>query len=149
VVGVLTDLGHKYVIAVDAPHHVSKGIAEAGDAQKGRGASAFVDGGRLVYTLTAMTPDEAKALGISEEDRRYYIRMDKGKVNITPPARVAKWFRLVGVPLHNGNEIYPDGDEVQTVEPWTPPDTWAGLDAEIQNRILDDNRRRIARRPPL
>jgi hypothetical protein len=66
------------VIAVDAPHHVSKGIAEAGDAQKGRGASAFVDGGPLVYTLTAMTPEEAKAFTVRPREgafgRRKYQR---------------------------------------------------------------------------
>jgi hypothetical protein len=84
-----------------------------------------------------MTSEEAQAFNVSEEYRRYYIRMDKGKVNITAPSRVAKWFRLVGVCLGNGNDTYPEGDEVQTVEPWVPPDTWAGLDVDTQNRILD------------
>jgi hypothetical protein len=64
--------------------------------------------------------------------------MDKAKVNITPPAAHAKWFRLVGVPLGNGTELYPHGDNVQTVEPWTPPEAWADLDADLQNRILDE-----------
>jgi hypothetical protein len=41
------------------------------------------------------------------------------------------------VPLGNGSGIYPPGDNVQTVEPWLPPDTWAGLDHPILNRILD------------
>ena len=155
VIEVLTDLAHKHNIAVDAPHHVSKGQAEPGNAQKGRGASAFVDAGRLVYTLARcprtfvdagrlvytlapMSAEEAKAFGIPEAERRCYVRMDKGKVNITPPAAHAKWFKLVGVPLGNGTELYPHGDNVQTVEPWTPPDTWADLDADLQNRILDE-----------
>jgi hypothetical protein len=30
------------------------------------------------------------------------------------------WFRLVGVRLDNATETYPAGDEVQTVERWTP-----------------------------
>ena len=138
VIEVLTDLAHKYNIAIDAPHHVSKGQAEPGNAQKGRGASAFVDAGRLVYTLSPMSAEEAKAFGISEAERRYYVRMDKAKVNITPPAAYAKWFKLVGVPLGNATELYPHGDNVQTVEPWTPPDTWADLDSDLQNRILDE-----------
>ena len=86
VIEVLTDLAHKYNIAIDAPHHVSKGQAEPGNAQKGRGASAFVDAGRLVYTLSPMSAEEAKAFGIPEAERRCYVRMDKAKVNITPPA---------------------------------------------------------------
>jgi hypothetical protein len=27
---------------------------------------------------------------------------------------------------------------VQAIEPWDPPDTWAGLDHPLLNRILDD-----------
>jgi hypothetical protein len=135
---VLTDMSHKHDISVDAPHHVSKGQADPGNAQKGRGASALVDAARLVYTLTPMSDVEAKGFGIKEEDRRSYIRLDKGKVNTVRPARVAKWFELVGVSLGNGNELYPNGDEVQTVEPWTPPDAMADFDADLQNAILND-----------
>jgi hypothetical protein len=38
---ILTDLGAKYNVAVDAPHHVSKGAADPGNADKGRGASGW------------------------------------------------------------------------------------------------------------
>jgi hypothetical protein len=63
--------------------------------------------------------------------------MDKGKVNIVPPARKAQWFKIVGVRLENTTELYPNGDEVQTVEPWTPPAAFDGLDTGTCNRILD------------
>jgi hypothetical protein len=83
-----------------------------------------------------MSADEARGFGVPETERHFFIRMDKGKVNTVPPARVAKWFKLVGVALNNPDEFRPHGDEVQTVEPWTPPETWDfGLD--IQNTILD------------
>jgi hypothetical protein len=134
---VLTDLAEAHNIAVDVPHHISKGQADPGNAQRGRGASAFVDAGRLVYTLAPMSTEEAKRFAIPEEERHYYIRLDKGKVNTVRPARVAKWFKLVGVPLNNPDEFRPQGDEVQTVEPWTPPEIWADLDADMQNAILD------------
>jgi hypothetical protein len=49
----------------------------------------------------------------------------------------AKWFHLVGVQLDNPTERYPSGDNVQTVEPWTPPDIWEGLDDDTLRRILD------------
>jgi hypothetical protein len=42
------------------------------------------------------------------------------------------------VPLGNGTELYPNGDEVQTVEPWTPPDVWAGVSNHLANLILTD-----------
>ena len=42
--------------AVDVLHHERKaGAADAGDANRGRGASAFRDAARLVYTITPMT----------------------------------------------------------------------------------------------
>jgi hypothetical protein len=136
VVQVLTDMATKHNIAIDAPHHTSKGTADPGNANRGRGASSMNNAARLVYTLAVMSGEEAKAFGIKEEHRRFHIRMDSGKVNIAP-ARVAKWFKLVGVPLGNGNDLYPSGDEVQAVEPWTPPETWTGMDTPLLNRILD------------
>jgi hypothetical protein len=32
--------------------------------------------------------------------------------------------------------MYPNGDEVQTVELWKPPDTWSDLSIDLLNRIL-------------
>jgi AAA domain len=138
VVQVLTDLAAKHNVAVDAPHHTSKGQAEPGNADRGRGASAMKDGGRLIYTLTAMSPEEAEAFTISEDERRRFVRMDSAKVNITPFMGTAKWFKLVGVRLGNATELYPNGDEVQTVEPWKPPETWADLSDDLINRILSE-----------
>ena len=136
VVQVLTDLAAKHNIAIDVPHHVSKGQSDPGNANRGRGASAMKDGGRLIYTLTQMSVEEAQTFGIAEEERRLLIRMDSAKVNITKPLNAAKWFRLIGVRLGNQTETYPNGDEVQTVEPWTPPDIWADLGVYLLNKIL-------------
>jgi 5S rRNA maturation endonuclease (ribonuclease M5) len=135
---VLTDLAAKHDIAIDTPHHVSKGAPDPGNANRGRGASAQKDAGRLVYTLSPMSTDEAQAFGLKEEERRLLVRMDSGKVNIAPPMSKAQWFRLIGVPLGNATDRYPNGDNVQTIEPWTPPDTWADLNSPLLNRILDD-----------
>ncbi len=138
VVGLLAELAAKHNIAIDVPHHTRKGASSPGNADAGRGASAMKDAARLVYTLARMTPEEAQTLGIAEKDRHYLIRMDSGKVNIAPPLEEAKWFRLVGVPLGNATDLYPKGDEVQTVEVWTPPDAWDGLSSHLLNRILDE-----------
>jgi AAA domain len=138
VVQVLTDLAAKHNLAVDAPHHTSKGVAEPGNADRGRGASAMKDGGRLIYTLTAMSPEEAEACGIDEEQRREFVRMDSAKVNITRHLGMTKWFRLIGVRLGNVTELYPNGDEVQTVDPWKPPGTWSDLSDDLISRILTE-----------
>ena len=133
---VLSDLAAKYDIAIDLPHHISKGVADPGNANRGRGASSLVNACRLVSTLTPMSPEEAKTFGIPEEDRRLYVRVDRAKVNIARAAGGAKWFRLVGVPLGNATDLYTAGDEVQTAEPWKPPETWADIDKPMANLIL-------------
>jgi hypothetical protein len=79
----------------------------------------------------------ARELGIEEGDRWRYVRVDSAKVNIAPAAATAKWFRLVGVPLGNASIVYPSGDEVQTVEPWTPVDLTALVnDEDLRCAIL-------------
>jgi AAA domain-containing protein len=125
-------------IAVDAPHHTKKGQQTAGDADAGRGASSARDAGRLLYTLTRMTEEEAKAFSIPPERRALYVRLDSSKVNIAPPSLEATWFELVGVRIGNGTADYPNGDDVQTVVPWHPPQTWAGVGASQLNAALTD-----------
>jgi hypothetical protein len=134
----LVQLAIEYDIAVDAPHHTKKGQLTPGDADSGRGASATRDAGRLIYTLATMSEEEAKAFGISPEERASYIRLDKGKVNLAPPARTAVWFKLIGVRLENGTDEYPNGDEIQTVVPWEPPKLWDGLASATLNSALTD-----------
>jgi hypothetical protein len=125
-------------VAVDAPHHTKKGVQTAGDADAGRGAGAKRDAGRLGYTLTKMSEQEAKDFGVPVEQCRLYVRLDSGKVNIAPPSSGATWFKLVGVQLGNGNDTYPAGDNVQTVERWHPPETWSGVSSVQLNAVLTD-----------
>jgi AAA domain len=134
----LSDLAAKYNMAVDVPHHTSKGAGDPGNANRGRGASALIDAVRLAYTLTRMSEQEAQTFNIPEAERRQYVRLDRAKTNLVPLSGAATWFKLVGVRLGNVTEMYPNGDEVQTVEPWTPPETWAGMDNALLNRILTE-----------
>jgi hypothetical protein len=133
----LATFADAYNIAVDSPHHARKGAATPGDADIGRGGSSIRDAGRLVYTLTTMSEDEAKQFNVEQADRRFYVRLDSAKVNIVP-SRSAAWFKLVGVNIGNATELYPNGDDVQTVESWSPPKLWAGLAAETLNAALTD-----------
>src|SRR5262249_10946572 len=135
---ILVDLSIKHDIAVDAPHHTSKGIAQPGNADRGRGASSLKDAGRLVYTITPMSVEEAKTYGVNEELRRVLVRMDSGKVNIMPPLHLARWYKLVGVMLGNVTELYPNGDNVQAIVEWNPPEIWQGLSESLIDRILAD-----------
>jgi hypothetical protein len=110
--------------------------AEAGDPNRQRGAGAGKDAARLVYTLTGMSQDEAKALGVSESERRLLFRIDSAKVNLAPPDAATRWFRLVSVHLGNGTKAYPAGDNVQACEPWKPPSLFEGLMTPEINKVL-------------
>lgn len=134
---VLAGIAADYDCAVDVIHHTRKGPAEGGEADRSRGASAFVNAARLAYTLTQMTEAEADLFRVPREEHKHYVRLDSAKVNIAPPLDRATWFRLVGVPLGNASELYPHGDTVQAIEPWTPPQVWSQVTAEVANRILD------------
>ena len=137
IVGILAGLATRFNLAIDAPHHMAKGIADPGNANRGRGASAFKDGARLVYTLSRMTDAEGKKFNISPDECAQYVRVDPAKVNIAPSARNTKWFKIVGVPLGNNTPLYPNGDEVQTVEPWIPPQDNVEMSDEVRQRIID------------
>jgi hypothetical protein len=91
----------------------------------------------LVYTLTPMTESDAAAFNIPPDERGAYVRLDPAKVNISARSSKATWFKLIGVPLGNGTARYPNGDTVQVVEPWSPPDAWSGLSNSTLNAILD------------
>jgi hypothetical protein len=138
VADLLVQLAHEYNIAIDSPAHTHKGMITAGDADARRGASAVRDAGRLDYTVIPMSEDEANAFGIEPEERRFYLRLDSAKVNLLPPAARAQWFRLVDVRLGNATTDYPEGDHVQTVESWAPPDMWDGLDSEELKAALTE-----------
>ena len=70
----------------------------------------MVNGGRLVFTITSMSAEEASTFGIHENERREYVRIDKAKVNITKSSGPANWFRLISVDIGNGTDLYPRGE---------------------------------------
>jgi hypothetical protein len=137
VAGLLTELAIKHRIAVDVPHHMRKGAITAGDADAGRGAGAAKDAFRLVYTLTKMTQETAALFRLSEEERQITVRVDSAKVNIAPPSDT-RWYRLLSIDVGYCTDIYPEGDTVGVIEPWTPPDVFEGMTIAIMDLILDD-----------
>jgi hypothetical protein len=138
VVTILADLAIEKNIGVDLTSHERKASqTEAGDVNRARGAGSMKDGGRLMYTSTGMTEIEAKTFGVSEEERRFLFRVDGAKVNIAKPSATAQWFKLVSVNLENGSDTYPNGDDVQTVERWTPPGQFEGVSTADLNKALE------------
>jgi hypothetical protein len=84
-----------------------------------RGASAIIWAVRSARVLNFMTPEEAKRLGIAEDNRRLHVRTTNGKANMGPLGK-ASWFKLEV-------ENLPNGDEIACASPWKPPDPFAGV----------------------
>lgn len=133
---ILTGLAESLDIAIFVAHHFAKGEAAPGDASKVRGASALVDASRFSCTLMPMSADDATYYGVSDDERRSYVRMDDAKANLVARSPAARWFRICGVQIGNGTDAYPKGDNVHTVEAWTPPETWNGVPVQTLNAIL-------------
>ena len=134
----LARMAIEFNIAVDSPHHAHKGQVTPGDADSGRGSSGIRDAGRLVYTLAPMSEADAKIFNIKAENRRSYVRLDSAKVNIAAPSAKAEWFHIIGQPIGNSTDEYPNGDIIQVVEPWSPPDAWKDTTPIGLNAILTD-----------
>ena len=135
---ILGELSVKHDCSFCSPHHTRKGPAEPGNADIGRGAGSLKDAFRLCYTLTAISKEEADRFAIGAEERASLIRLDSGKVNLVRRSANARWFKLVGVPLGNKTELYPSGDEIQTVERWNPPDLFQSVSNITWNEILTE-----------
>jgi len=116
-------------------HHTRKGFV-SGEADSIRGASAVASAARVALTMQTMTPEDARAMGVPESDRRRLVRIDDAKANLAPPMDVAEWIRLESQSIGNGNAEYPDGDNVQVVTKWEPPSPFADL-APMRLEIFD------------
>ncbi len=116
-------------------HHVKKG-GVAGDMDSLRGGSAQGAGARSVLTMSQMSAEEAKKLGIDEKQRRLYVRVDDAKNNMAPPAQRAEWIKLASENLGNGDEVYEQGDSVQVATPFELPEAWDGLSDEAEAEAL-------------
>jgi hypothetical protein len=133
----LTYLAHSFRVGIYIIHHEGKStFADAAD--RARGASAFVAALRMAYALAGINQQEAEQIGAGPDEWPYLVRIDNAKNNLLPPAAEATWFKLVGVNLDNPSDLYPHGDSVQAIEPWSlSGGLFRGLSKEVLNRVLD------------
>jgi hypothetical protein len=116
------NIGHETNCSIHLIHHAKKTNGQDVSEESARGAKALTDKARITRFLQPMSDEQAKLYDINPADRFEYVRMNDGKVNLHRRSGVPSWFRLRGVPLDNG-------EEVQTCEPWTPPDSMDGVTA--------------------
>ena len=112
----LATIADEHDCAVDLVSHSRKGGATPGDAERERGASSKKDAGRLMRTAIGMTDQEGELFKVPATERNSLVRVDDAKINLAPRSAEAMWFKIIGVPLGNGNPGYPNGDNVPTVE---------------------------------
>ena len=141
------DIARETNCAVVLVHHTVKyASGGAGNADIVRGGGAIVNSTRISATLMTMTEDEAKVLGISEDERFRYVRHDDAKANWTLKSGKARWFEKVSVTLDNGVGLL-EADQVGALVPWKPPSAYAGVSvtqirqalAVIDRGIDDEN----------
>lgn len=105
--------------AINLVHHVRKQNGESATADSARGASALIGKARSVLVYNRMTDEEAKTLGVDEQDRRFFFRVDNDKANLAPP-EAGDWYRMNNHDLENG-------DSVGVACAWTPPELFDGM----------------------
>jgi hypothetical protein len=116
VMRVFTGIATEMDCAIDVSHHTRKlapGVL-AHTAEDSRGAVAIRDAVRAMRVLNIMSAVEAANLGIPEAERQSYVRVDRGKGNSLPPAKVATWRRFENVAV-------PNGDRVGVLTAWERP----------------------------
>jgi hypothetical protein len=107
--------------AINLVHHVRKQNGAEATADSARGASALIGKARSVLVYNRMSVDEANTLGVDQDERRFFFRVDNDKANLAP-AESGDWYRMNNVDLANG-------DKVGVACPWTPPDLFDGITA--------------------
>jgi len=105
--------------AINLVHHVRKQNGAEATADSARGASALIGKARSVIVYNRMTSDEAIALNVPEDERRFFFRIDNDKANLAPP-EATDWYRMNNVDLANG-------DSVGVACGWSPPDAFDGI----------------------
>jgi AAA domain len=129
-------LAQRLDIGVHVNHHTRKGGGEPGDQDKARGAGAFVNRGRLFYDLNPMSEDDARLYDVPLRERRRYLSLVRSKDNLTVGDE-ERWFKLEGQDLGNATDLYPAGDNVQTIIGWKAPDAFEGLSTGLIDEIVD------------
>ena len=111
--------------AIELIHHTKKTGGADATVEDGRGAVALLAAVRSAQVLNKMTPDEGTKAGV--ENHRQYFKVENGKANLAPPPEGKDWYRIVGVPLGNGNGPLDLGDNVGAVTAWSWPNPLDGI----------------------
>lgn len=113
------------VVLVSHTRKGSSGVNSSnthGNPDDVRGGGAQVGVVRRVFTLAKMDTQTAAKMQVPDDQKKWFVRFDDGKTNITAPADKATWFKLKSVYLKNSPNTLNDGDSVGVLEYKTPDD---------------------------
>jgi hypothetical protein len=138
----LRDISVQANCALHLVHHTRKpatGSAhQAGDIFAVRGGGAIVGDAHFVFTLADMGAGDGETLGVSEADRKKYIRLDDAKGKLAPPSG-ARWFERVGVTMPYGLV----GEQVGVLVPHEFGGTEERFTTHQANEVLKEVERRF------
>lgn len=112
------DIADKTNSHIHISHHTRKTNGSTASAEDSRGASSLNNAMRSRRALNTMTSAEAGACGIQGNDRLSYFKADTAGSSMTKPVDSHEWYKIVSVPLGNGNGFDVAGDDVGVVTKW-------------------------------
>ncbi len=105
--------------AVVLVHHTRKGgtgdsdsSEQGGSADNLRGGGAQIGVARRVFTLSKMDKKTAKKFSVCDTQKRYFVKLEDAKSNISAPAEFADWYKFKSIHINNGTMIHEAGDSV-------------------------------------
>lgn len=134
-VGMREMLTGEHKCALNLIHHIRKpqpgSTHIAGDMFASRGSGSMVGEAHFVFTLADMTSKEADQLGVGDDDRGWFVRLDDAKAKLSAPSS-AQWFEREGVEIPRTI----GAEEVGVLVPWTPPEDPLHVSVAVANEIL-------------
>jgi hypothetical protein len=132
VMGALREIARRAGVAIRVVHHTRKLGGAQADVDSFRGASSLVAHARQADVINPMSEDDAKSLGVPEEERTRYFRLSNAKFNYGP-REGDQWYQTHPVEL-------PNGEMVAAVASWKPPVLNADYDSiSVIHKWLSEN----------
>lgn len=110
VMGVFRSLARTAGVAVLLGVHTAKPPAAksnswAGEVHAARGSTAQGGSARIVLTIFGASKEDCEDIGVSANDRRWYVRLDGAKANQAAPERGPRWLKWRSWTRANGEDV--------------------------------------------
>ena len=106
VVSMLRKLARDTNSSVQLVHHIRKGNgSDEANVDSIRGAGSLISAARAARVINRISPEDAMALGVDEQEALGIFRQDDGKANLAPPSDKATYRKMISVEIANGEHI--------------------------------------------